>query len=165
MASVRPVFSEKGQSMKVRGQYRGPGRESGWVAWLTPHQRSYNNLSVLLFCLCMRHFSKHFPFSESDLTSWLCFFHSTVWDSTRPHIPSCSFGCITNGMLKSNPNTGDSSPCFLWDLACQFVLGPVPHQQLCICHMSDGALMLPLQQKPMPALNNKGMHMIDGRHL
>lgn len=148
-------------SAQVKSEYRGPERRPGWATYLTPHQRSYNNISpVLSACLSL---FQVLPILRFGLVGLLLL--CAVWDASHPHIPSCSFGCITNEMLKSNPLTGDSSPCFLWDLACQFVLGPVPLQQLCICHMSERALVLPVQQKPTPASNQKAMRVINGRHL
>lgn len=148
---------------KVECQNRGAEKRPGWVAWLTQHQRSYNNISPVLSAGASLFRS---AFRLVLLTRWLnvplllC-----LGRLTRPHIPSCSFGCITNEMLKSNPQTGDSSTCFLWDLACQFVLGPVALQQLCICHVSERDLMLPVQPKSMQVSNNKVMCVIDGRHL
>lgn len=148
---------------KVEGQYRGAERRPGWVACLTQHQRSYNNISPVLSAgasLFRIAFRLVFWTRWLDVPRLLC-----LGRLSRPHMPSCSFGCITNEMLKSNPQTGDSSPCFLWDLACQFVLGPVALQQLCICHVSERDLMLPAQQKSMLVSNNKAMRVIDGRHL
>lgn len=84
----------------------------------------------------LKHFCLLLPFCVCSILAFGSAIPSVVGPfCLTPRFPSCSVGCVTNEMLKSNPLTGDSFSCFLWDLACQFVLGPAPIQQLCICHV------------------------------